>query len=179
MRAIKSFVRWFHHLIAALQKAREAADRNALMRLLIALMIWKFAGDFADVGSLALWAPDSQAAAAASLLGREFFGVTMIFLALMLLPFMVSEMCWWLRERRRSLALLAMAASGIAGALLLLLVVMSRNTDLLVVRITLAHLGIEGLLLMLLLGAVLNRQVLEEHGLSDFHSESNRVPLDK
>ena len=63
-------------------------------------------------------------------------------------------------------------------ALYLLLVVVTRNTELTVIKQTYARTGIECIAMMLLIGTLLNAQLRAEHGLDDFVSESNRVPLE-
>ena len=70
-----------------------------------------------------------------------------------------------------------MATFGISGAIYILLAMNARNTDLLVIRAVYARTGAECIVMMLLIGTMLNAQLRRAHGLDDFESESNRVPL--
>ena len=71
-----------------------------------------------------------------------------------------------------------MVGLGAAGALYLTLVIAARNTELDVIRMAYARTGVECIAMMLLIGTLLNAQLRAEHGLDDFVSESNRVPLE-
>ena len=175
---LRRFLTWLRARIAALQLAHKESARNVLMRLLFALLIWKFMADTWDSGSLTLWSPESRSAAIATFFGRDFVGWLFIAASVALAPFMLSELCWWVRRRRRLYAKLAMAALGSSGLLYLLLVMVASNTELTVIKQTYTRTGIECLAMMLLIGTLLNAQLRAEHGLDDFVSESNRVPLE-
>ena len=178
MKAIIDLIEWVRAQIAAIQAAHHEAARNLVLRLSIAFLTWKFIGDTWDAGSLTLWAPHSQSAAISSMLGGDWVGWLFIATSLAMMPFMLSELCWWVGRHRRVHSKLAMLAFGIAGALYLLLVVVARNTELTVIKQTYARTGVECIAMMLLIGTLLNAQLRAEHGLDDFVSESNRVPLE-
>ena len=178
MKFITGRIEWVRAQIAAIQTAHHEAARNLVLRLSIAFLTWKFIGDTWDAGSLTLWAPHSQSAALASMLGGDWVGWSFIALSLAIMPFMLSELCWWVGRHRRTHSKTAMLAFGIAGALYLLLVVVARNTELTVIKQTYARTGVECIAMMLLIGTLLNAQLRAEHGLDDFVSESNRVPLE-
>ena len=175
---LRRFLTWLRARIAALQLAHNDGARNVLMRLLFALLAFKFIGDIWDAGSLTLWAPNSRSAAIASFVGVDYVGWAFVVLSIGLVPFMLAELCWWVRRRKRAYAKLAMLTLGLAGALYLLLVVLARNADLVVIKQIYARTGVECLVMMLLIGTLLNAQLRAEHGLDDFVSESNRVPLE-
>lgn len=175
---LRRFLTWLRARIAALQLAHNDSARNVLMRLLFALLAFKFIGDIWDAGSLTLWAPNSHSAAIASFVGVDYVGWAFVVLSLGLVPFMLAELCWWVRRRKRAYAKLAMLTLGLAGALYLLLVVLARNADLVVIKQTYARTGVECLVMMLLIGTLLNAQLRTDHGLDDFVDESNRVPLE-
>ena len=178
MKFITHMIDWVRAQIAAIQAAHHEAARNLVLRLALAFLTWKFMGDVWGAGSLTLWAPHSQPAAISSMLGGDWVGWLFIALSLAMAPFMLSELCWWVRRHRRAHSKLAMLALGIAGALYLLLVVVARNTELTVIKQIYARSGIECIAMMLLIGTLLNAQLRAEHGLDDFVSESNRVPLE-
>ena len=178
MRYLRSVVDWLLSKILAIQEAHHEAARNIMLRLLFALLTWKFMADTWDSGSLTLWSPESRSAAIATFFGRDFVGWLFIAASAALAPFMLSELCWWVRRRRRLYAKLAMAALGGSGLLYLALVVVARNTELTVIKQIYARTGIECIVMMLLIGTLLNAQLRAEHGLDDFVSESNRVPLE-
>ena len=175
---LRRFLTWLRARIAALQLAHNDSARNVLMRLLFALLALKFIGDIWDAGSLTLWAPNSHPAAIASFIGVDYVGWAFVVLSPGLVPFMLAELCWWVRRRKRAYAKLAMLTLGLAGALYLLLVVLARNADLAVIKQIYARTGVECIAMMLLIGTLLNAQLRAEHGLDDFVSESNRVPLE-
>ena len=175
---LRRFLTWLRALIAALQLAHNDSARNVLMRLLFALLIWKFIGHTWDAGSRTLWSPNSRSAAVATMLGGDWVGWLFLATSLAMMPFMLSELCWWVGRHRRVHSKLAMLAFGIAGALYLLLVMVARNTELTVIKQTYTRTGIECIAMMLLIGTLLNAQLRAEHGLDDFVSESNRVPLE-
>ena len=175
---LRRFLTCLRARIAALQLAHNESARNVLMRLLFALLIWKFMGDTWDSGSLTLWSPESSSAALATFFGRGFVGWSFIAASVALAPFMLSELCWWVRRRRRLYAKLAMAALGGSGLLYLALVSIARYTELTVIEQTYTRTGIECLAMMLLIGTLLNAQLRAERGLDDFVNESNRVPLE-
>ena len=175
---LRRFLTWLRARIAALQLAHNDSARNVLMRLLFAFLTWKFIGDTLDAGSLTLWSPNSRSAAIASMLGGDWVGWLFIALSLAMMPFMLSELCWWVGRHRRTHSKLAMLAFGISGALYLLLVMVARNTELTVIKQTYTRTGIECIVMMLLIGTLLNAQLRAEHGLDDFVSEANRVPLE-
>ena len=176
---LRRFLTWLRARIAALQLAHNESARNVLMRLLFALLVFKFISDIWDAGSLTLWAPNSNSAAIASFVGVDYVGWAFLVLSLGLVPFMFAELCWWVRRRKRAYAKLAMLALGSAGALYLTLVIAARNTELDVIRMLYARTGIECLVMMLLIGTLLNAQLRADHGLDDAVSESNRVPLEQ
>ena len=178
MKFITHMIDWVRAQIAAIQVAHREAARNLVLRLSMAFLTWKFIGDTWDAGSLTLWSPHSQSAAIASMLGGDWVGWLFIATSLAMMPFMLSELCWWVRRHRRTYSKIAMLAFGIAGALYLLLVVVARNTELTVIKQIYARAGIECIAMMLLIGTLLNAQLRAEHGLDDFVSESNRVPLE-
>ena len=175
---LRRFLTWLRARIAALQLAHNESARNVLMRLLFALLTWKFMGDTWDSGSLTLWAPNSHSAAIASFVGVDYVGWAFVVLSLGLVPFMLAELCWWVRRRRRLYAKLAMAALGGSGLLYLALVSIARHTELAIIKQIYARNGIECLAMMLLIGTLLNAQLRAERGLDDFVNESNRVPLE-
>lgn len=175
---LRRFLTWLRARIEALQLAHNESARNVLMRLLFALLAFKFIGDIWDAGSLTLWAPNSYPAAIASFVGVDYVGWAFVVLSLGLVPFMLAELCWWVRRRKRAYAKLAMLTLGLAGALYLLLVVLARNADLVVIKQNYARTGVECLVMMLLIGTLLNAQLRTDHGLDDFVNESNRVPLE-
>lgn len=176
---LRRFLTWLRARIAALQLAHNESARNVLMRLLFALLAFKFIGDIWDAGSLTLWAPNSHPAAIASFVGIDYVGWAFLVLSLGLVPFMLAELCWWVRRRKRTYAKLAMLTLGLAGALYLTLVIAARNTELDVIRMLYARTGIECIVMMLLIGTLLNAQLRADHGLDDAVSESNRVPLEQ
>lgn len=176
---LRRFLTWLRARIAALQLAHNESARNVLMRLLFALLAFKFIGDIWDAGSLTLWAPNSHPAAIASFVGIDYVGWAFLVLSLGLVPFMLAELCWWVRRRKRTYAKLAMLTLGLAGALYLTLVIAARNTELDVIRMIYARTGIECIVMMLLIGTLLNAQLRADHGLDDAVSESNRVPLEQ
>ena len=178
MKVITGLIEWVRAQIVAIQTAHHEAARNLVLRLSIAFLTWKFIGDTWDAGSLTLWSPHSRSAALASMLGGDWVGWSFIALSLAMMPFMLSELCWWAGRHRRTHSKTAMLAFGIAGALYLLLVVVARNTELTVIKQAYARTGIECIAMMLLIGTLLNAQLRAEHGLDDFVSESNRVPLE-
>lgn len=178
MKVITGLIDWVRAQIAAIQTAHNEAARNLVIRLSMAFLTWKFMGDTWDAGSLTLWAPHSRSAAIASVLGGDWVGWLFIATSLAMMPFMLSELCWWVGRHRRTHSKLAMLACGIAGALYLMLVVVARNTELTVIKQTYARTGVECIAMMLLIGTLLNAQLRAEHGLDDFVSESNRVPLE-
>ena len=178
MKFVSRLIEWVRAQIAAIQTAHHEAARNLVLRLSMAFLTWKFMGDTWDAGSLMLWAPTSRAAAIAPMLGGEWVGWLFLALSLAMMPFMLSELFWWVGRHRRTHSKLAMLAFGISGALYLLLVVMARNTELDVIRQNYARTGIECLTMMLLVGTLLNAQLRAERGLDDFVNESNRVPLE-
>ena len=175
---LRRFLTWLRARIEALQLAHKESARNVLMRLLFALLTFKFAGDLWDSGSLTLWSDNSQSAAISSLFHRGFAGLAFLLFSLSAIPFGVAELCWWVRRHRRTYAKTAMVGLGAAGALYLTLAIAARNTELDVIRMTYARSGIECIVMMLLIGTLLNAQLRAEHGLDDFVSESNRVPLE-
>ena len=175
---LRRFLTWLRARIAALQLAHNDSARNVLMRLLFALLIFKFAGDLWDSGSLTLWSPESRSAAIATFFGRDFVGWLFIAASVALAPFMLSELCWWVRRRRRLYAKLAMAALGGSGLLYLALVSIARHTELAIIKQVYARNGIECLAMMLMIGTLLNAQLRAERGLDDFVDESNRAPLE-
>ena len=175
---LRRFLTWLRAHIAALQLAHNDSARNALMRLLFALLTFKFAGDLWDSGSLTLWSVNSQSAAIGSLFYSTFSGWAFLIFSLAIIPFGMAELCWWVRRHHRAYAKAAMLALGSAGALYLTLVIAARNTELDVIRMLYARTGIECIAMMLLIGTLLNAQLRAEHGLDDFVSESNRVPLE-
>ena len=178
MKFITVLIEWVRVQIAAIQTAHHEAARNLVLRLSMAFLTWKFIGDTWDAGSLTLWSPHSRSAAVATMLGGDWVGWLFLALSLAMMPFMLSELCWWVGRHRRVHSKLAMLAFGIAGALYLLLVVVASNTELTVIKQTYARTGIECIAMMLLIGTLLNAQLRAEHGLDDFVSESNRVPLE-
>ena len=119
---LRRFLTWLRARIEALQLAHKESARNVLMRLLFALLAWKFMGDTWDSGSLTLWSPESRSAAIATFFGSGLVGWLFIAASVALAPFMLSELCWWGRRRRRLYAKLAMAALGGSGLLYLALV---------------------------------------------------------
>ena len=175
---LRRFLTWLRARIAALQLAHNESARNALMRLLFALLTFKFAGDLWDSGSLTLWSVNSQSAAIGSLFYSTFSGWAFLIFSLAIIPFGMAELCWWVRRHHRAYAKAAMLALGSAGALYLTLVIAARNTELDVIRMIYARTGIECLVMMLLIGTLLNAQLRTDHGLDDFVDESNRVPLE-
>ena len=175
---LRRFLTWLRARIAALQLAHNESARNLVLRLSMAFLTWEFMGDTWDAGSLTLWSPNSRSAAVATMLGGDWVGWLFIAASLAMMPFMLSELCWWVRRHRRVHSKLAMLAFGIAGALYLLLVVVARNTELTVIKQTYTRTGIECIVMMLMIGTLLNAQLRAEHGLDDFVSESNRVPLE-
>ena len=175
---IASVLAWVQEKIETIQAAHRESARNVLMRLLFALLTWKFMGDTWDSGSLTLWSPESRSAAIATFFGRDFVGWLFIAASVALAPFMLSELCWWVRRRRRLYAKLAMAALGGSGLLYLALVSIARHTELAIIKQVYARNGIECLAMMLLIGTLLNAQLRAERGLDDFVNESNRVPLE-
>ena len=177
MKLILHLIDWVRAQIVAIQAAHHEAARNLVLRLSLAFLTWKFMGDTWDAGSLTLWSPTSRPAAIASMLGGDWVGWSFIALSLAMAPFMLSELCWWVGRHRRVHSKLAMLAFGISGALYLLLVVAS-NTELTVIKQTYARTGIECIAMMLMIGTLLNAQLRAEHGLDDFVSESNRVPIE-
>ena len=175
---LRRFLTWLRARIAALQLAHKESARNVLMRLLFALLTFKFAGDLWDSGSLTLWSVNSQSAAIGSLFYSTFSGWAFLIFSLAIIPFGMAELCWWVRRHHRAYAKAAMLALGSAGALYLTLVIAARNTELDVIRMAYTRTGIECIAMMLLIGTLLNAQLRAEHGLDDFVSESNRVPLE-
>ncbi len=175
---LRRFLTWLRARIAALQLAHNESARNVLMRLLFALLTFKFAGDLWDSGSLTLWSVNSQSAAIGSLFYSPFSGWAFLIFSLAIIPFGMAELCWWGRRHHRAYAKAAMLALGSAGALYLTLVIAARNTELDVIRMIYARTGIECIVMMLLIGTLLNAQLRAEHGLDDFVNESNRVPLE-
>ncbi len=175
---LRRFLTWLRARIAALQLAHNESARNVLMRLLFALLTFKFAGDLWDSGSLTLWSVNSQSAAIGSLFYSPFSGWAFLIFSLAIIPFGMAELCWWVRRHHRAYAKAAMLALGSAGALYLTLVIAGRNTELDVIRMIYARTGIECIVMMLLIGTLLNAQLRAEHGLDDFVNESNRVPLE-
>ena len=175
---LRRFLTWLRARIAALQLAHNDSARNVLMRLLFALLTFKFAGDLWDSGSLTLWSVNSQSAAIGSLFYSTFSGWAFLIFSLAIIPFGMAELCWCVRRHHRAYAKAAMLALGSAGALYLTLVIAARNTELDVIRMIYARTGIECIVMMLLIGTLLNAQLRAEHGLDDFVSESNRVPLE-
>lgn len=101
------------------------------------------------------------------MLGVNWVGWLFLATSLAMMPFMLSELCWWVGRHRRTYSKLAMLACGIAGALYLLLVVVSRNTELIVIKQTYARTGIECIAMMLMIDTLLNAQLRAEHGLDD------------
>ena len=178
MKFITHMINWVRVQIAAIQAAHHEAARNLVLRLSMAFLTWKFIGDTWDAGSLTLWAPHSQSADIASVLGGDCVGWLFIATSLAMTPFMLSELCWWVGRHRRTHSKLAMLACGIAGALFLLLVVVAHNAELAVIEYTYARNGIECIAAMLLIGTLLNAQLRAEHHLDDFVSDTNRVPLE-
>lgn len=178
MKAIIDLIEWVRVQIAAIQAAHHEAARNLVLRLSISFLTWKFIGDTWDAGSLTLWSPHSRSAALASMLGSDWVGWLFLALSLAMVPFMLSELCWWVRRHRRVHSKLAMLALGISGALYLLLVAVARNTELTIIKQTYARTGVECIAMMLLIGTLLNAQLRAKHGLDDFVSESNRVPIE-
>lgn len=175
---LRRFLTWLRARIAALQLAHNESARNVLMRLLFALLTFKFAGDLWDSGSLTLWSVNSQSAAIGSLFYSTFSGWAFLIFSLAIIPFGMAELCWWVRRHHRAYAKAAMLALGSAGALYLTLVIAARNTELDVIRMLYARTGIECIVMMLLIGTLLNAQLRTDHGLDDFVDESNRVPLE-
>ena len=175
---LRRFLTWLRARIAALQLAHKESARNVLMRLLFALLTFKFAGDLWDSGSLTLWSVNSQSAAIGSLFYSTFSGWAFLIFSLAIIPFGMAELCWWVRRHHRAYAKAAMLALGSAGALYLTLVIAARNTELDVIRMLYARTGIECIVMMLLIGTLLNAQLRTNHGLDDFVDESNRVPLE-
>ena len=178
MKFITVLIEWVRVQIAAIQTAHHESARNALMRLLFALLMFKFSGDLWDAGSLTLWSNNSQSAAIGSLFFRGATGWAFLLFSLSVIPFGMAELCWCVRRHRRTYAKTAMVGLGAAGALYLTLVIAARNTELDVIRMAYARTGIECIAMMLLIGTLLNAQLRAEHGLDDFVSESNRVPLE-
>ena len=178
MKFINGLIEWVRVQIAAFQAAHHEAAHNLVLRLAMAFLTWKFMGDTWDAGSLTLWSPNSRSAAVATMLGGDWVGWLFLATSLAMMPFMLSELCWWVGRHRRAYSKLTMLALGIAGALYLMLVVVARNTELAVIKQTYARTGIECIAMMLLIGTLLNAQLRAEHGLDDFVSESNRVPLE-
>lgn len=178
MKVITRLIEWVRAQIAAIQAAHHEAARNLVLRLSMAFLTWKFIGDTWDAGSLTLWSPNSRSAAVATMLGGDWVGWLFIAMSLAMMPFMLSELCWWVGRHRRAHSKLAMLAFGISGALYLLLVMVSRNTELTLIKQTYTRTGIECIAMMLLIGTLLNAQLRAEYGLDDFVSESNRVPLE-
>ena len=179
MKFITHMIDWVRAQIAAIQAAHHEAARNLVLRLSMAFLTWKFMGDTWDAGSLTLWSPSSRSAAVATMLGVDWVGWLFIAASLAMTPFMLSELCWWVRRHRRPYAKLAMAALGGSGLLYLaLVVVVARNTELTVIKQTYTRTGIECIVMMLLIGTLLNAQLRAERGLDDFVDESNRVPLE-
>lgn len=176
---LRRFLTWLRARIAALQLAHNESARNALMRLLFALLTFKFAGDLWDSGSLTLWSVNSQSAAIGSLFYSTFSGWAFLIFSLAIIPFGMAELCCWVRRHHRAYAKAAMLALGSAGALYLTLVIAARNTELDVIRMLYARTGIECIVMMLLIGTLLNAQLRADHGLDDAVSESNRVPLEQ
>ena len=175
---IASVLAWVLEKIETIQAAHRESAQNALMRLLFALLMFKFSGDLWDAGSLTLWSNNSQSAAISSLFFRGASGWAFLLFSLSVIPFGASELCWWVRRHRRTYAKTAMVGLGAAGALYLTLVIAARNTELDVIRMAYARTGLECIAMMLLIGTLLNAQLRAEHGLDDFVSESNRVPLE-
>ena len=179
MKFISRLIEWVRVQIAAFQTAHHEAAHNLVLRLSMAFLTWKFMGDTWDAGSLALWSPTSRRAAIASMLGGDWVGWLFLATSIAMMPFMLSELCWWVGRHRRTHSKLAMLALGISGALYLLLVVVARNTDLtIIIKQTYARTGVECIAMMLLIGTLLNAQLRTDHGLDDFVNESNRVPLE-
>ena len=178
MKFISRLIEWVRAQIAAIHTAHHEAARNLVLRLSMAFLTWKFMGDTWDAGSLTLWSPNSRSAVIASMLGGDWVGWLFIATSMAMMPFMLSELCWWVGRHRRTHSKLAMLAFGIAGALYLLVVVVASNTELTVIKQTYARTGIECIVMMLLVGTLLNAQLRAEHGLDDFVNESNRVPLE-
>ena len=176
---LASMVAWVLEKIKTIQAAHRESARNALMRLLFALLTFKFAGDLWDSGSLTLWSVNSQSAAIGSLFYSTFSGWAFLIFSLAIIPFGMAELCWWVRRHHRAYAKAAMLALGSAGALYLTLVIAARNTELDVIRMLYARTGIECIVMMLLIGTLLNAQLRADHGLDDAVSESNRVPLEQ
>ena len=178
MKFVSRLIEWVRVQIAAIQSAHHEAARNLVLRVSMAFLTWKFMGDTWDAGSLTLWSPTSRPAAIAAMLGGDWVGWLFIAMSIAMMPFMLSELCWWVGRHRRVHSKLAMLALGISGALYLLLVVVARNTDLTVIKQTYARTGIECIAMMLLIGTLLNAQLRAERGLDDFVNESNRVTLE-
>ena len=178
MKFITHMIDWVRAQIVAIQAAHHEAARNLVLRLSMAFLTWKFMGDTWDAGSLTLWSPTSRPAAIAAMLGGDWVGWLFIAMSIAMMPFMLSELCWWVGRHRRTHSKLAMLALGIAGALYLLVVAVARNTELTVIKQTYARTGVECIAMMLMIGTLLNAQLRAEHGLDDFVSESNRVPLE-
>ena len=176
---LRRFLTWLRARIAALQLAHNDSARNVLMRLLFALLTFKFAGDLWDSGSLTLWSVNSQSAAIGSLFYSTFSGWAFLIFSLAIIPFGMAELCWCVRRHHRAYAKAAMLALGSAGALYLTLVIAARNTELDVIRMIYARTGIECIVMMLLIGTLLNAQLRADNGLDDAVSESNRVPLEQ
>ena len=177
MKTITSIFDWLRAKVEALRAAHNESATNIFLRVTFAFLTWKFMGDLWDAGSLTLWAERSNSRAIAALLGGDVFGWTFLALMLGLTPFAVSGVCWWANKHRGLYARIAMATFGISGALYILLAMNARNTDLAVIRMTYARTGAECIVMMLLIGTMLNAQLRRAHGLDDFESESNRVPL--
>ena len=175
---IASVLAWVLEKIETIQAAHHESARNALLRLLFALLMFKFSGELWDAGSLTLWSNNSQSAAIGSLFFRGAAGWAFLLFSLSVIPFGMAELCWWVRRHRRTYAKTAMVGLGAAGALYLTLVIAARNTELDVIRMAYARTGVECIAMMLLIGTLLNAQLRAEHGLDDFVSESNRVPLE-
>lgn len=176
---LRRFLTWLRTQIAAIQAAHSESARNVLMRLLFAMVIFKFAGDIWDAGALTLWSPGSKSAAIATFIGTQYVGWLFIVLSFALVPFMLSELCLWVRRSHRTYARVAMLALGVAGSLYLLLVALAANTDLTVIKQIYTRTGVECIVMMLLIGALLNAQLRTEYGLDDVETASNRVPLEQ
>lgn len=177
MKTITSIFDWLRAKVEALRAAHNESATNIFLRITFAFLTWKFMGDLWDAGSLSLWAERSSSRSIAALLDWKVVGWIFLALALGLAPFAVSGVCWWANKHRGLYARLAMATFGLSGALYILLAMNSRNTDLAVIRMTYARTGAECVVMMLLIGTMLNAQLRRAHGLDDFESESNRVPL--
>ena len=177
MKTITSIFDWLRAKVEALRVAHSETAANIFLRITFSFLTWKFMGDLWDAGSLTLWAERSSSRSIAALLDWNVLGWAFLALALGLAPFAVSGVCWGANKHRDLYARLAMATFGLSGALYILLAMNSRNTDLAVIRMTYARTGAECVVMMLLIGTMLNAQLRRAHGLDDFESESNRVPL--